>query len=195
MESGLTPQAARILDCAQALIVAGGYNGFSYADISAEVGITKASIHHHFPRKSDLVRTLVQRYRAAAIEGLSALNANIASPLARLGAYANWWSTCIADGSVPICICAMLAAELPAVPEEVAAEVHLHFDYLAGWLEIVMVAGKADGVFALQASPRAEAQAFMATVHGAMLSARACGDPQLFESIMKSTLERLSSAR
>ena len=42
--------AERILDTAQALAQVRGYNGFSYADISAELAITKPSIHHHFPR-------------------------------------------------------------------------------------------------------------------------------------------------
>ena len=42
-----------ILGCARTLIIAGGYNGFSYADVAAVVGIRKASIHHHFPTKVD----------------------------------------------------------------------------------------------------------------------------------------------
>ncbi len=195
METEFSPQAARILDCAQALIAVGGYNGFSYADISAQVGITKASIHHHFPKKSDLVRVLVQRYRTAAVEGLAALTANIANPVGRLEAYAAWWSGCIGDGSMPICICAMLGAEMPALPAEVAAEVRSHFEHLARWLESVMAAGKAGEFFHLRIAPAEEAQAFMATVHGAMLSARACNQPALFESIVRSALQRLVADR
>ena len=49
----------KILDIAQSLVVAGGYNGFSYADISDAIGIRKPSIHHHFPTKAELVRVLV----------------------------------------------------------------------------------------------------------------------------------------
>jgi len=47
---GMVNTAERILDTAQALAQVRGYNGFSYADISAELAITKPSIHHHFPR-------------------------------------------------------------------------------------------------------------------------------------------------
>jgi TetR/AcrR family transcriptional repressor of nem operon len=193
MAHELTPQASRILDRAQVLIAAGGYNGFSYADVSVDVGITKASIHHHFPKKSDLVRTLLQRYRAAAQDGLAVLRAKIAGADGQLRAYAGWWAACIADGSMPICICAMLGAEIPALPEEIAAEVHAHFTFLAGWLEGVLAAGAAAGVFQLRNTPAAEAQAFMATVHGAMLSARALGDPSLFKSIVNSTLQRMTA--
>src|ERR1700712_4098957 len=183
----LTSQANRILDRAQTLIAAGGYNGFSYADVSVDVGITKASIHHHFPKKAALVRTLLERYRTAAADGLRALQANITGAEAQLRAYAGWWAACITDGSMPICICAMLGAEIPALPDEVAAEVHAHFTLLAGWIEGVISTGAEAGVFHLRITPAAEAQAFMATVHGAMLSARALGDPSLFKCILDST--------
>ena len=31
-----------------------GFDSFSYNDLSQEIGISKASIHHHFKRKGDL---------------------------------------------------------------------------------------------------------------------------------------------
>ena len=46
--SNVSSTADDILACARSLIVAGGYNGFSYADIADVVGIRKPSIHHHF---------------------------------------------------------------------------------------------------------------------------------------------------
>ncbi|RVA86508.1 TetR/AcrR family transcriptional regulator, partial [Mesorhizobium sp. M7A.F.Ca.CA.004.02.1.1] len=69
----------KILDVAQSLIVAGGYNGFSYADISADIGIRKASIHHHFPTKAELVSVLVDRYRRQAEVGLESLRGELSS--------------------------------------------------------------------------------------------------------------------
>lgn len=41
--------AQQILDTAQPTVQSRGYNGFSDADISAAVGIRKASIHLPFP--------------------------------------------------------------------------------------------------------------------------------------------------
>jgi len=40
-----------------------GYDGFSYADLAKDVGIRKASIHHHFPSKASLALALMERYR------------------------------------------------------------------------------------------------------------------------------------
>ena len=50
--------AHRILDVAEELVQTRGVNGMSYADISARLGITKASLHYHFASKADLVRPL-----------------------------------------------------------------------------------------------------------------------------------------
>ena len=44
----------RILDVAEYLMQTRGYNGFSYADVAGEIGITKASLHHHFSTKAAL---------------------------------------------------------------------------------------------------------------------------------------------
>ena len=183
-----------ILDCARSLIVAGGYNGFSYADIAQVVGIRKPSIHHHFPSKVDLVKTLVIRYREAAEEGIANLERAIPGPLDQLRAYIAYWKACIGDASAPFCICALLANELPVLPEEIALEIRTYFRFLSGWLTSVLERGAALGVVTLTGTPRVEAEAFMATVHGAMLSARAYGDTAIFGTIMDPQLARLSAA-
>jgi TetR/AcrR family transcriptional repressor of nem operon len=182
-----------ILACARSLIVAGGYNGFSYADIAQVVGIRKPSIHHHFPSKADLVKTLVIRYREAAEEGIANLERAVPGPLDQLRAYIGYWKTCIGDASAPFCVCALLANELPVLPEEIALEIRAYFRFLSAWLTSVLERGAALGVVALTGTPRVEAEAFMATVHGAMLSARAYGDTAIFGTIMDPQLARLAA--
>ena len=191
--SNVTSTADDILACARSLIIAGGYNGFSYADIADVVGIRKPSIHHHFASKVDLVRTLVSRYRAEAEAGLAALERNVADPRDQLKSYAGYWEACIADATAPFCVCALLASELPILPEEVALEVRAHFRALASWLTSVMERGKRKGRLHLASSAKVEAEAFMATIHGAMLSARAYDDPKMFGVITTPLLERLSA--
>jgi TetR/AcrR family transcriptional repressor of nem operon len=182
-----------ILACARSLIVTGGYNGFSYADIADVVGIRKASIHHHFPSKAELVRVLVGRYRAAAEEGIANLVHSVPDPLAQLRAYIGYWKTCIGDASAPFCVCAMLASELPILPEEVALEIRAYFRYLAGWLASALERGVQQKSIVLANPPQVEAEIFMAAVHGAMLSARAYGDTSIFGRIMDPQLERMAA--
>ncbi|MFB6416555.1 MULTISPECIES: TetR/AcrR family transcriptional regulator [Bradyrhizobium] len=191
--SNVSTTADDILACARSLIIAGGYNGFSYADIADVVGIRKPSIHHHFASKVDLVRTLVSRYREEAQAGLAALERNIPDARDQLENYVAYWEACITDATAPFCVCALLASELPILPEEVALEVRAHFRFLASWLTSVLERGKRKGRLHLSSTAKVEAEGFMATVHGAMLSARAYGDPRMFGTITRPLLDRLTT--
>lgn len=181
----------KILEKAQALVIAGGYNGFSYADIADAIGIRKASIHHHFPTKAELVAVLVERYTRQAEAGLKSLSEQVPAPAERLRTYLDYWQACILDASQPFCVCAMLAGEMPMLPEGVALHVRAHFRNLAGWLASVLKAGAEQGQFRLGIPPEEEAQILMASVHGAMLSARALGDPHIFSAVVGPQVERL----
>lgn len=180
-----------ILRSARSLIIAGGYNGFSYADIAKVVGIRNASIHHHFPSKADLVRTLVARYREEAVVGIAQLEQHVADPVDQLRAYLGYWEGCIATATDPFCVCALLATEIPILPQDVVLEVRAHFRTLSAWLASVLERGAQRGSFRLTGPAAAEAEMFMATVHGAMLSARAYGDAAIFGVITRPLLERL----
>jgi len=190
----LSPKAAEIATHARELLAAGSYDSFSYADISDRVGISKASIHHHFASKAELVRFVVAQYREEAREGMASLDRHIAEPLGELNAYVDYWSKCIRDGSASFCICAMLATELPILPSEIGNEVRGHFEDLTKWLATVLKKGAASGQFHLTVSPAIEAKAFMAAVHGAMLSARAFGDAEAFRAITHLAIRKLTSA-
>jgi TetR/AcrR family transcriptional repressor of nem operon len=191
--NSLSSTSDDILACARTLVIAGGYNGFSYADIAATVGIRKPSIHHHFPTKANLVSTLVFRYRQEAQAGLSQLETQFPDPLEQLRAYTGFWKACITDASLPFCVCALLASELPVLPVEVASEVTAYFRSFSAWLTAVMERGQQEGRLTLANSPRIEAETFMATVHGAMLSARAYGDPAIFGAVAEPLIARLSN--
>ncbi len=194
MNTELSPKAAEIAGHASALLAAGGYNGFSYADLSALVNISKASIHHHFPSKAELVQVVVARYRQQARQGLAAMQQQIADPAGQLKAYADYWAQCLRDDNRAFCICAMLAAEKPAIPPEVADEVRQHFRDLAAWLASVLEQGAASGQFRLRGAPAAEADTLMATVHGAMLAARALDQPAMFPAVVQPALAALQPA-
>lgn len=184
--------AERILASARELVIAAGYNGFSYADIAEVVGIRKPSIHHHFPAKADLVRALVAGYREDLARGLKHFEGLSPDASAQLRAYIATWEACITDGSMPFCLGAQLASELPALPPEVAVEVKAHFRLLAAWLTEVVARGVQQGQFTITGTAETEAETIMATVHGAMLSARAYGTPATFGLIVGPLLDRLT---
>src|ERR1700733_430892 len=107
--------AARILDVAERLVQVRGFNGFSYADVSAEVGITKAALHYHFAGKADLGLALITRYASRFTELLAGIDTSGASPQGRLAAYANLYAQVLRQGRM--CLCGMLAAEYQTLPQ------------------------------------------------------------------------------
>ncbi|MBV7483203.1 TetR/AcrR family transcriptional regulator [Bordetella sp. BOR01] len=193
MSAELSPRATEIADHTKLLLAAGGYHGFSYADVSKRVHIGKPSIHHHFPSKAELVLTVVVRHREQALEGLAALEQHIDDPLAQLTAYTDYWTECIREGTSSMCICAMLAAESPMIPQEIADEVRGYFQDLTAWIATVLEKGVAKSQFQLRDSPLVEARTFMSTVHGAMLTARALRDPESFQAISRTAISRLKA--
>ncbi len=188
----MTPSTAQqILDVARRLIMSRGYNGFSYADIAAAIGIRKASVHHHFAAKSDLATAVVEQSRALIHAQVELLAEAETEAAAQLRAYAGYWERCIADDSAPFCVAAMLAAELPSLPDDLAASITAHFAELRTWLIQLLALGVRQGSVSLVRPPPEEADAFMSAIYGAMLSARAFGDPARFAAITETLLSRI----
>lgn len=183
--------AGQIVDTARQLIMTRGYNGFSYADVADAVGIRKASIHHHFAAKSDLAKAVVDQSRAIIRAQVGQLAEAEPDAATQLRAYAGYWERCILDNSAPFCVAAMLAAELPSLPDDLAGLVRAHFAELTGWLAQILALGVRQGSVSLVGSPAEEADAFMSAIYGAMLSARAFADPGRFVTITETLLSRV----
>lgn len=63
-----TPTRERIRAVAEELYVLHGYDGFSFGDIAAQIGTTRANIHHHFGNKQRLMAELADGFATAAEE-------------------------------------------------------------------------------------------------------------------------------
>ncbi len=187
--------ASRIVEAGRQFIMRRGYSGFSYADISDAIDIRKASIHHHFPTKADLVIGVLKQSRQNFDADMAALQASGADGLAQLRAYLGHWERCIADDTAPFCVAGMLGAELPTLPEEIAHEVKDYFGNLTVWLEHVLeLAAKGKSV-KLAAPIRTEAATLVSVIYGAMLAARACGDAALFKEVTDNAMAKLAMPR
>lgn len=187
--------AERIVKAADALMMDLGYSAFSYADVSEAVQIRKASIHHHFPTKADLATAVLRARQERLVEGTKLLDQQIKDPLARIAAYVHYWEGCIRDRTMEFCVAALMGAELPSLPEQVQGEVRLYFHALGAWLEKTLKAGVKQRVIKLQESAAIEAQTLMALVHGAMLSARATGNCEVFKTITDAALKRIAVSK
>ncbi|MFC6644767.1 TetR/AcrR family transcriptional regulator [Granulicella cerasi] len=186
--------AKRIIQVAHDLLAERGFSAFSFADIAEAVGIRKASIHHHFPTKTALVVTVLEQHRQRMEEGHAALDQHFASPAERLQKYVAHWEVCIRKQTEPICIAALLGAELPGLPEEVQAAVGEHFKCLRQWISKNLKLGTRQEIFKLQDSADIEAEMLMASVHGAMITARVNHSSTLFRQLTQSALRRITQS-
>lgn len=183
--------AAQVLDVAERLVQLRGFNGFSYADVAAELGITKAALHYHFASKGDLGAALISRYIARLAGRLEALDADCPTALERLRGYVSLYRNMLAEGR--LCLCAMLAAEYQTLPEPMQAEVLRFFIFNESWLEPVLSRAEAEGAVRLDGPARDAAVALVAGLEGAMLVARPFGDLARFEAAAANLLGGLAA--
>src|ERR1700691_5224731 len=101
--------ATQILDVAERLVQVRGFNGFSYADVAAELTITKAALHYHFAGKAELGEALVARYTARFAEALAEIEARTSKAPDRLDGYADLYLDVLRKQRM--CLCGMMAAE------------------------------------------------------------------------------------
>jgi TetR/AcrR family transcriptional repressor of nem operon len=172
--------ATQILDVAERLVQERGFNGFSYADVAKELGITKAALHYHFPGKAELGEALVERYARRFGEALVAVNARDIDAADKLRAYAQLYAEVFSDDRM--CLCGMLAADYATLPEPMRERVVRFFDDNEVWLSHVLDDGRKAGMLHFQGSARSIARTLVGGLEGAMLVARPYGDVKRFRS-------------
>ncbi len=169
----------RILASALCLVQTRGFNGFSYADIAKEVGIRKASLHHHFPTKADLGVALVGMYAAQLDGALLGIGASSAPADEKLAAYIGIYRNALEAERV--CLGGMLASEALALDEAILPGLKHFFRRNIEWLTAILAEGAEKGVFVLGGTATGHAHLLVAALQGALMLARATGDPKTFE--------------
>jgi TetR/AcrR family transcriptional repressor of nem operon len=182
--------ASRILDVAERLLQDRGFNGFSYADVAAELQLTKPALHYHFASKADLGQALIDRYAARFREALGRLD-ELPGPRAKLAGYAGLYLGVLRKQRM--CLCGMLAAEYRTLPGPVQSSVLAFFDHNEVWLEKVLREGREDGTLQFTGSARDAARMVIACLEGAMLVARPRADTAHFQAAADSLLASLSA--
>jgi TetR/AcrR family transcriptional repressor of nem operon len=165
--------ASKILDVAERLVQLRGFNGFSYADVAEELGISKASLHYHFAGKAELGEALIARYASRFTGSLDEIESRPIDAPAKL------------YGDVlrrkRMCLCGMLAAEYQTLPKPMRSAVVSFFDDQEAWLVGVLEQGREEGTLRFSGSASEAAQGIVGGLEGAMLVTRPYGDPARFQ--------------
>lgn len=175
-------KAVAILNSARVLMMDRGYNGFSFRDIAAKVGIKSASIHYHYATKADLAEATAKAYREAFDEAIDQIEAETAS--GKLRAYGTLFVTTLRNqGS--LCLGGVLASDAPTLPDQVRAEVIAFFDVQHDWVADVLREGQSRAEFRPEFDANAYAKMFVSSLEGAMMVARAIGNPDDLEAALE----------
>jgi TetR/AcrR family transcriptional regulator, transcriptional repressor for nem operon len=172
--------AARILDIGERLVQVRGFNGFSYADVAAELDMTKAALHYHFPGKAELGRALIERYTERFVAALADIDERIAEAPAKLDAYADLYAGVLRGQRM--CLCGMLAAEYQTLPDPMRPAVIAFIDANEAWVEKVLADGQRAGTLAVPGRAADAARLIVSGLEGAMLVARPYGDIARFDT-------------
>jgi TetR/AcrR family transcriptional regulator, transcriptional repressor for nem operon len=191
--AALSDTATRILNVAEQLVQTQGFNGFSYADISVELGIRKASLHHHFPTKAELGKQMIARYQTNFLAALAAIDARVDGPKEKLEAYAQIYRD-VLNGK-RMCLCGMLAAEFETLPRAMKAGVQSFFAANEAWVVAVLDDGRKRGVFGFEDSAPAVAHFVISSLEGAMLVGRSYGPASRFEAVARQLVAGLVVTR
>ena len=172
--------ASQILDAAEALAQVRGFNGFSYADVSSELGITKAALHYHFASKAQLGEALIARYAVRFGEALARVDAQVSDASQKLDAYADLYLGVLQGERM--CLCGMFAAEYQTLPMPMQTAVVQFFDANERWLTRVLTDGRREGTLRFTGRPSHVARLIVSSLEGAMLVARPYGDIGRFQA-------------
>jgi TetR/AcrR family transcriptional repressor of nem operon len=185
--------ADRILDVAERLVQVLGFNGFSYADIAAELKITKASLHYHFATKAELGARLISRYHGRFQTALDAIDRENEDARRKLRRYAELYADVLRRNRM--CLCGMLASDFATLPKPMKDGVRVFFDANEAWLTKVVEGGRRARTLRRDGQAHETARMVVSSLEGAMLVARSYGDVQRFESAAARLFADMESGR
>jgi TetR/AcrR family transcriptional repressor of nem operon len=190
--AGSPDTADRILDAAERLVQTHGYNGFSYADIAAELKITKASLHYHFATKALLGSRLIERYHRRFLAALDGIDADCRDAREKLRRYAELYAEVLRRNR--ICLCGMLASDYATLPKPMKEGVRSFFDANEAWLTAVVEEGRRARALRRDGPAHETARMVVSSLEGAMLVARSYGEVQRFEAAASRLMTDLEPA-
>lgn len=153
-----------IIDSAQRRMQAGGFAGFSFREVAADVGVKSSSVHYYFPAKEDLAAEVIRRWTENTA-------ANVDRKFEKTPDAIKIWTEAFRGTAMSephMCPCTVLASSAHDLPDKVAVEVKAFFKMCRDKLV-------AQGLTAEQASE------FLSRITGALVVANALKDASEYD--------------
>lgn len=184
----------KILDAAQALVQTVGANAMSYQHISEAVGIRKASIHHHFATKENLLDALIDRYSEYFFGVVDKILASKKNGLGKLREYISLFECTLRESHQDkACPMGMLGAEVRTIGEGPAARVKSFYMCNDQQLSAILEEGLKDGSLRFSGTSSAMAGLVTALLEGGMLVARGRRSSEHFRVVTDQLLRMMKT--
>jgi len=178
-----------IIQLADDLLRKGGYNAFSYADISKPMGIKNAAIHYHFPAKSDLAKAIIiwhsehfDRFAEKASDRSSA---------DQLKMFLNFYTSIQVSGKLDVI--GAYATDWNSMDDATKTEVQLFTEKVLKWLTNVLKSGKKNNEFTNTDAPSVSARIILTNMLAATQLARVTGNDD-FNTVKDQILKTVISS-
>jgi TetR/AcrR family transcriptional repressor of nem operon len=182
-----------ILDLAESFLQDKGYNGFSYAHISAELGVKNAAIHYHFPSKEVLAGAVIQRYRDRFQLWINNARIKNLSPQEKLDWFFSIYTNTRADNG-KVCLAGSLETEFNSLPASLREQTEALTRELLAWLQATLNEGREAGVFHFSGDPASKAALILSSLQGALQMARALGTSKFHAVVQQHKQDLLAFA-
>lgn len=186
----MTDTRTKILDVAEELIQRVGVNAMSYKHISDAVGIRKASVHHHFPKKDDLVDELLNRCQASYGDHYTSIVEGKDSAPEKLRNLA-----CVfEDGLVnkKLCVVGSISTDRNTLQDSSCRILESNIKNTVDIFSKVFRQGKAEQSLSFTGTGEDAASAFLSFLIGTQIVARAHGGRELFKKATDVMIEALT---
>jgi TetR/AcrR family transcriptional regulator, transcriptional repressor for nem operon len=178
-----------LVEAARILIQTRGIGEFSYGALAESVGIKSPSIHHHFPKKEQLIAEVASQYREEFNERVLAIDAE--SPSARIIAFSELYADTARQGRT--CLCGAVASEWASVGSEARKEVSAFFDEQVSWLQDQLRQAQKSGEIRKKGiAVDKVARIIFSALQGSLVLSRSNVDFAATASIVRETLKALA---
>lgn len=176
----------QIIELTDELIRDYGYNAISFYHIARKLKIKNASIHYHFPTKTDLgialLETHIQRLRQL-IESTKKKDSRV-----KIKAFLSIYDAIHAEGRV--CLVGSLATDIKTVEPKMAKVLKIFANEILEWVTATLKEGKVNKTFTFYEAPHTKALMIISNMLAAVQLSRLTSDKD-FQIIRETVLSGL----
>ena len=186
------PARRKLVASATRLMLARGYAGTSVDEVCAAASVTKGSFFHYFRTKEDLGSAVLDLYLARVLDAMEALRSAEPDPLRRVTVSLEFLADAAEHGPLRDgCILGGFAQDLSATHPAIRSRCAHHFD---DWIARIErdIAEAAAGRRGPPVDARSLAEHIVASFEGAIILAKASGDPAVVRRALHHAREHMA---